>query len=433
MGNFLGLSSFTRQGEKPLTPYSLWFHPEYTWVDLFMSLFMSFILPLRKLNQYSPSNDPKSLEFVKKMRNTLEALCKLGLKGDALVEWEKVSGSPIAEHRIELQQNPAILKDWKIYEKPVESYGAGTIHLHLFFPSSLIPNLKAPEEKTEVGSRHLEAFDVSRLPHDIPVVLAFHGGGQIIGTPYDVFQVNLMLTLTKKSKNAFVMVTSSYSLSPDHPFPASTMDAMTSISFMLKTFPERRLHVCGISAGGHVALGATMEAARQFPGRIASLLVYSPMLDPKADSRSYYLNSVSSIGCPTSFLRWSWRAFLEMTEEAEERRPADEEDTSPEAIFQRDSNRTLWEQSKWRKTTLERLACPLINMPSNLGAHDSPSVIVVTNRGDPLHDDGVALVEKLQDAKARVQHIDAGGMHCSGNMDSATEEALLTAWNSAIK
>ena len=111
------------------------------------------------------------------------------------------------------------------------------------------------------------------------------------------------------------------------------------------------------------------------------------------------------------------------------------------------SNRTTWDASQWKTSSLARLVNPLLDLPteslkgtesaeagtSTATTTAAPTFIIQTNRGDPLHDDGVALVDRLTAIGAKVTHIDAGGSHFMGlKLEPATEKAMLEAWLEAI-
>jgi acetyl esterase/lipase len=91
-------------------------------------------------------------------------------------------------------------------------------------------------------------------------------------------------------------------------------------------------------------------------------------------------------------------------------------------------------RSKWKNTSLERLVNPLADIPSKgwKGA-TAPKILVQTNRGDPLRDDGFDLANKLRLVGADVTHIDAGGSHYVGlTMELALQQSMLETWKDAI-
>jgi acetyl esterase/lipase len=71
-----------------------------------------------------------------------------------------------------------------------------------------------------------------------------------------------------------IIVSVEYSLAPEHPFPAAIIDALSAVEFILDGNPSRNIHIGGVSAGGHVALVAGLEAFRKYPGRISRYVGY---------------------------------------------------------------------------------------------------------------------------------------------------------------
>ena len=60
-----------------------------------------------------------------------------------------------------------------------------------------------------------------------------------------------------------------YSLAPEYPFPAAIIEALSAVEFLLDGNPSRKIHIGGVSAGGHLALIAGYEAFRKYPGQIS--------------------------------------------------------------------------------------------------------------------------------------------------------------------
>jgi acetyl esterase/lipase len=102
-----------------------------------------------------------------------------------------------------------------------------------------------------------------------------------------------------------------------------------------------------------------------------------------------------------------------------------------------DSNRKAWNESKWKNSSLERLVNPVIAIPTSgwkdNATYMAPKILVQTNRGDPLKDEGVELFNKLRLAGADVTHIDAGGSHWMGlPLEQALYNSMLETWKDAI-
>lgn len=181
--------------------------------------------------------------------------------------------------------------------------------------------------------------------------------------------------------------------------------------------------------GGNLAAVVALECHRKYKGRIQSACIQVPMLSPHADSLSYVLNSASSGCCPVEFLRWSWRAYLQL--DNNDHNNPDKSNPEPTNI------RALQRSEKWRdheKNPLWRLVCPINSLPTELDNHSkSPKFIILTALADPLHDEGVELFKKLSNVGANVVHVESRGSHgISLMLDSEASIAVEDAWRSGI-
>ena len=143
------------------------------------------------------------------------------------------------------------------------------------------------------------------------------------------------------------------------------------------------------------------------------------MLNPKADTMSYYMNSLSSGLAPVYFLRWSWRAYLKLDEDqkgrnASENEMGDKKENSDnlDSVLGKESNRDLVRNSRWLKSKgMWRLCDPGSDLPSGLDSKSAPRFLVTSAMGDPLHDDGLDFSNKLKEQGANVSYIPCRGSH----------------------
>jgi acetyl esterase/lipase len=130
-------------------------------------------------------------------------------------------------------------------------------------------------------------------------IINFHGGGFILGTSTDDARLS---TLFNQHLNA-VVFSVNYRLAPSYPFPTppeDCADAIVQIAARAREWgvdPDR-LVVCGLSAGGNLALASWMIL--QDPGRwgydlphpapsLAGMILFYPLLDysiPRQEKRS---------------------------------------------------------------------------------------------------------------------------------------------------
>jgi acetyl esterase/lipase len=110
----------------------------------------------------------------------------------------------------------------------------------------------------------------------VPGVVAFHGGGFVLGTLDDYEPLCRQLA----NRLGAVMVSVDYRLAPEHPFPAGVDDAFDAFLAVRSQAADlgidpRRVGVSGDSAGGNLATVVCLRAvARNVEPPVAQLLVY---------------------------------------------------------------------------------------------------------------------------------------------------------------
>ena len=88
------------------------------------------------------------------------------------------------------------------------------------------------------------------------VVLYFHGGGYIIGSPRT--HRPMLAHLSKESAGRVLAL--DYRLAPEHPFPAPVEDAVASYRWLLgEGFDPARIVLAGDSAGGGLTVAALVQ------------------------------------------------------------------------------------------------------------------------------------------------------------------------------
>jgi acetyl esterase/lipase len=140
---------------------------------------------------------------------------------------------------------------------------------------------------------------------------------------------------------------------------------------------------------------------------------------------------------PVAVLRWCWQAYLQLKPPTDDGVvPGDMSEPAQKTLDQaleKDSNRTAWTKSKWKQNPQwERLVDPVSAIPL-AKANGCPVFVIGTGLADPLHDEGVLLVEKLQRAGFAVTHVDSLGNHVFCFMlHPDRQKVLVEAWRSAI-
>jgi acetyl esterase/lipase len=415
-----------------LKPHSFFFHPHKSWFDIFLSLVLYLVFPLRNLARLPPKNDNEQLtsKNLKFYRNMIQKGA-VGETKSICASWEKSAGCVIVECRYQVRRR-AILKQWGFC--PDDPHGErrpkGDISVVLRFPASLHAHLKNATDarRNEFGCVAIDRLDLKELDcSKAPIVLSFHGGGLTLGVADMGDCLGLTQKVCEETGMAVIYASVEYSLAPEFPFPIAIEEGLTVAAHFLEVFsPTASLHLQGASAGSNIASVLTMELFRRYPGRIASSLLICPMMDPAADSESYFLQSRST--CISSdWLRWCWRCYLELGESN-----PNEDDKNP---LRNGSNYSLWAdwQSKNAGTVLARLVNATTHLPEGLDGSNAPKIIIQTNQGDPLQDDGLQLVAALTSEGAHVEHLDHKGSHWFGTKyDKHLYASLVASWKQIL-
>ena len=269
-------------------------------------------------------------------------------------------------------------------------------------------------------------FSFLEVDPSIPIILYFHGGGFVLGNSLDLYSVSLFHSLLSteqaKQKNA-IFVSVEYRLAPEYPFPCGLIDCLSVMEYICssKCSPvTRKFHLAGSSAGANFCTVVTMEYLRRFQRdhRISSVFIDIPFLDPNANSLSYYKNSKSSI---VPFLTWSFRSYISS-------KPTGNDDDDTDF-----TNNTIHvQQSSWMKDdTIAKLINPTKSVPPATNDTDSVKFIVVTSLADPLHDDGVALVNKLEEmGYAELKHFETMSDHATYSLcDRSMAKKIYNSWS----
>lgn len=123
---------------------------------------------------------------------------------------------------------------------------------------------------------------------DSPLVLYLHGGGFVAGA----IEMDDVRCARLAAQAACIVASLGYRLAPEHPFPAAIEDAHAAWQWLTASAADiggdsRRSAIYGSSAGGHIAVGATLLARQRGTAMPALQLLVNPALDPSMASQSY--------------------------------------------------------------------------------------------------------------------------------------------------
>lgn len=441
------------------TPYPAWWHPHKTLLDCVLGWIFAYILPLYKVSNYPATKDStEAMERIQGFRVTLNQLEHMGQAvATNFRKWSTLAGSPIAEVAYRVPRRPNLLNEWGRTDLTFDNNSktapsSSHITVRMFFPLSLLSdendvdgvrtdNNESIEssDTTDYGCKVVELADLSRLPSNVPLVVYFHGGGGTMGEGLDSDGTTLAVKLVEKQTEPIILASVEYSLAPEHPFPTTNVEAIAVLSHFIETNTEnkRPIHVAGSSAGGYLAIMATMECLRHYPvsegqQRVKSVLSCCPMLDPACDSQSYFECSKD----PTRFIefaRWSWQAILELPSSNHSTGTQTQSIITHDDALAKNSNRAAWNECEWKGSSLEGLVKPIVDVPKGLDEPTAPTIIITTNRADALYTEGVEYAAKLGEKAANITHLDHSGCHWVGtSMNPKAMAELISVWRKAI-
>lgn len=140
-----------------------------------------------------------------------------------------------------------------------------------------------------------------------PVVLYFHGGGFVAGSPR---MLHGMAAALSRAAGAVVHL-ADYRLAPEHPYPAALSDALAAYRALLAAgTPADRVVLAGDSAGGNLALTAALRLRDEGDPPPAGLVLVSPWLDLALTGRSVTDMARRDPELRASWLRACARAYL---------------------------------------------------------------------------------------------------------------------------
>jgi len=163
-----------------------------------------------------------------------------------------------------------------------------------------------------LGSPGVRALLHSPVDHELggPVVLHFHGGGMVMGSPDIVAAANRQLAHDLDC----LVVSVDYRLAPEHPYPAAVDDAYAVLEWINTHHDElgvdpRRLIVKGESAGGGVAAALALANRDRGEFEIRHQHLTYPMLDDRTCVRPRPDDAGRFVWTPSAN-EFGWQSYL---------------------------------------------------------------------------------------------------------------------------
>ncbi|HEV8298981.1 MAG TPA: alpha/beta hydrolase [Acidimicrobiales bacterium] len=173
------------------------------------------------------------------------------------------------------------------------------------------------------GESVAKVVDTTTGPFDVParvyvpdrttlpgaVVLYFHGGGWTLGS----VEMSDGLCRYVANRSGCVVVSSTYRLAPEYPFPAAADDAFDALRWVVEHASEygadpTRIAVMGSSAGGNLAASVCVRARDEGGPPIALQVLLYPVIDSSMASKSFH-NYAEGCFLTAAQMRWHWGKY----------------------------------------------------------------------------------------------------------------------------
>jgi acetyl esterase/lipase len=145
-------------------------------------------------------------------------------------------------------------------------------------------------EPVEVGAMAGEwtsIRDQSGKTHPQGVILYFHGGGFVMGSP----QTHRVVTWRLARATGRRVLAVAYRKAPDHAFPAWVDDGASAFQWLLdRGYAPKDILVAGDSAGGNLALAVVHRLRREGRPLPGGMILFSPWADLACEAQSYRRN-----------------------------------------------------------------------------------------------------------------------------------------------
>lgn len=139
------------------------------------------------------------------------------------------------------------------------------------------------------------------------VLLYYHGGGYIMGSPN--FRRLLTVALGKASKMRVLSI--DYRLAPEHPYPAGLNDCITAYNWLLlNNYDPKNIFIAGDSAGGYFTIMTLVKLRNEGKNLPAGAICLAPSFDLALTSESYFKNAPTDPILADLGIFWWAEAYL---------------------------------------------------------------------------------------------------------------------------
>lgn len=134
---------------------------------------------------------------------------------------------------------------------------------------------------------------------DETVLLYFHGGGYVMGSP----ATHKAMVARLSALTGRVAWLPDYRKAPEHPFPGAVEDALAVYGALCEAGPAERIVMGGDSAGGGLVLALLGEICARGLPQPAGTFAFSPLTDMTFSGESFIENARADVVLPVSRAR----------------------------------------------------------------------------------------------------------------------------------
>jgi acetyl esterase len=219
-----------------------------------------------------------------------------------------------------------------------------------------VEDFAIPTTGGEIGARRYTPIDA------VATILWIHGGGWVI---CDLDTHDAVCRLLAASSGCRVIALD-YRRAPEHPFPSPLEDCWDALRWVAAQYDDAPLIIAGDSAGGNMSAACTLRARDRGGPELLLALLVCPVMDHDMTTASYReRGSGPDLFITAEDMAWFWGHYV----------------PDPAA-------RSVPDASPLRAEDVSNL----------------PPAIVITAEYDPLRDEGIAYVHRLEAAGVPVTH-----------------------------
>jgi len=150
-------------------------------------------------------------------------------------------------------------------------------------------------ERLEAGGRVLDVLWAGARTDTGPVILYFHGGAYVFGSP----ATHAAMAARLAQLSGLPVCLPNYRKAPEHPFPAAVEDARAGfLALQASGLAAKRIVLGGDSAGGGLALALLGDLCARRADLPAACFAFSPLTDLTFSGASFRANAERDVLLP---------------------------------------------------------------------------------------------------------------------------------------